>query len=107
MARNHFAIERPRKISIAIQGYDADASARAQQKKQQERAQRQKRQQQRASRAVPPKVVPGAVHHGDDDEIERLAVAAAVQPVSREAEQQLLEAFAGECMTKGGGHAHE
>lgn len=34
MARNLFAIERPRKISISIQGYDANERVRNQQKRQ-------------------------------------------------------------------------
>lgn len=34
MARNQFAIERPRKISISIQGYDASERVRNQQKRQ-------------------------------------------------------------------------
>lgn len=96
MARNHFAIERPRKISISIQGYDADASTRAQQKKQQERAQRHKRRQ----KSPPPnkpsiRQLPPAAPCGSDEDVEKLAAAAAGQPISPEAEQQLCEAFAG------------
>jgi len=94
MAKDHFAIERPRKISISIQGYDARARINEQSKKQQERAKRLKRKQKRepipTSAAAEDVVV---VHEDDAAEIEALAAAAATLPKQLEAD--LRDAFSG------------
>ncbi len=92
MAKDHFAIERPRKISISIQGYDARARITEQRKKQQERAKRLKRKQKREP--IPTSAAAEDVVHEDDDaEIEALAAAAATLPKQLEAD--LRDAFSG------------
>ncbi len=48
MAKAHFAIERPRKITIAIEGYNPRAQAQAQAQKLAEKRRRAARQQKRA-----------------------------------------------------------
>lgn len=108
MARNLFAIERPRKISISIQGYDAQARTQAQQKKQLERSKRQKRKQKAEGASAKPSTAPQSpvasnpnaaplptaqVARADDDEIEALSNAASTSPMSRQVEQELEEAF--------------
>jgi len=107
MARTHFAIEKPRKISISIQGYDAQARTQAQQKKQMERSRRQKRKQKPDSAPVKPAVSPqppasspqlaappvDQVQCDNDDEIEALAAAASSTAISRKAQQDLQQAF--------------
>lgn len=93
MAKDHFAIERPRKISISIQGYDARARITEQRKKQQERVKRLKRKLNREpipTSAIAEDVV---VHEDDDAEIEALAAAAATLPKQLEAD--LRDAFSG------------
>lgn len=48
MAKTDFAIERPRKISISIQGYDARQRVQQQQQRHKERKQRMERKQAQA-----------------------------------------------------------
>ncbi|TWO71419.1 hypothetical protein FN976_10905 [Caenimonas sedimenti] len=54
MAKSHFAIERPRRISIAIQGYDPVAKTKDQRSKQLERTRRLAR---RDAKATTPEAV--------------------------------------------------
>lgn len=93
MAKDHFAIERPRKISISIQGYDARARIAEQRKKQQERAKRLKRKQKREPIPTSAAAEDVVVHEDDDAEIEALAAAAATLPKQLEAD--LRDAFSG------------
>lgn len=91
MAKDHFAIERPRKISISIQGYDARARITEQRKKQQERSKRLQRKQKREP--VPPSTPAAAAVQVDEAEIEALATAATTMP--NQLESDLRAAFAG------------
>ncbi len=92
MAKDHFAIERPRKISISIQGYDARARVTEQRKKQQERSKRLRRKQKREP--VPASTPAGAsASQVDEAEIEALATAATTLP--NQLESDLRAAFAG------------
>jgi hypothetical protein len=99
MAKSHFAIERPRKISISIEGYNAEAQTQAQKRKQQERSLRQKRKAETAPKrqrhelgANPP---PLRRHRQEEaDELEALTRAAACQPLTSEVEKQVRAAFA-------------
>jgi len=57
MAKNHFALERPRRIKISIPGYDADAATRLQGRIQNDQRKRKKKgenQQQKAVKAGSP-----------------------------------------------------
>lgn len=57
MAKNHFALERPRKIMISIPGYDADAATRLQGRIQSDQRKRKKKgenQKQQPVQAVSP-----------------------------------------------------
>ena len=57
MAKNHFALERPRRIKISIPGYDADAATRLQGRIQSDQRKRKKKgenQQQKALQAATP-----------------------------------------------------
>jgi hypothetical protein len=86
MAKSHFAIERPRKISISIEGYNAEAQTQAQKRKQRERSQRQKRKAETAAKR----------QHRQEEagELEALTRAAACQPLTSEVEKQVRAAFA-------------
>lgn len=123
MARNHFAIERPRKISISIQGYDAQAVTKAQQKKRLESSKRQQRKGAAAQSAPPasagaapaaatqPRPTPAKANapaqpRADDDEIEALSRAAA-GPEQCSSDDQLRQALAGDALEKGAHHADE
>jgi hypothetical protein len=93
MARNHFAIEQPRKISIAIEGYDPRAQSRAQTKKLTEKRRRAERRQKR--NATGADTHPNA-SQTPDSEPEVLAIAAAESFPIGEVDlfnQQLSEAF--------------
>jgi hypothetical protein len=71
MAKKHFAIERPRKINISIEGYDPQARTLAQKRSREERARRvRRRADAAAARAI----------QKNDEEIEALNRAAATQP---------------------------
>lgn len=94
MARNYFAIEKPRTISISIQGYDAQARTTQQRRKQQERTTRLRRKQQRAASAQPtPPTEPACDQQ--DGEIEALSAAAAARTPLTRLEAELRQAFAG------------
>ena len=121
MARNHFAIEKPRKISIAIEGYDAKARIQAQQKKQFERNRRLQRKPRgaaapgtaalapepdlRTSNPAAPPSAPKTVCT-QEDEVEALGAAASSTPEAQKAEQDLRAAF-GLPRKKGGTNANE
>lgn len=66
MAKNHFALERPRKITISIPGYDADAATRLQgriqsdQRKRKKKGENQKQQPVQAA-SPPPETSPDEV----------------------------------------------
>lgn len=92
MAKDHFAIERPRKISISIQGYDARARITEQRKKQQERSKRLQRKQKREPVAAS-SPAGGSAAQVDEAEIEALATAAMTLP--NQLESDLRAAFAG------------
>jgi len=93
MAKDHFAIERPRKISISIQGYDARSRVTEQRKKQDERAKRLKRKQKREPVPVAEESPVSLATADDDAEVEALAAAAATLP--KQLEEELREAFGG------------
>lgn len=115
MARSHFAIERPRKISISIEGYNAEAQTQAQKRKQQERSRRLKRKADAATKqhhqehpeAAPPLQLvaqPSQARSSDVvEELEALNRAAAGNPLGRDVEAEVRAAFAEE----GGSHANE
>lgn len=94
MANAHFAIERPRKITIAIEGYNPRALAQAQAQKLAEKRRRAARQQKRAPvvAAVPPlPPVPDA----PSEAVEALAASALpAQDGGDLFTEQLREAFA-------------
>lgn len=105
MAKSHFAIERPRKISISIEGYNAEAQTQAQKRKQQERSRRLKRRADAAAKQQrrnhpeaalpPPAVQPPPVYRAEDvEEVEALNRAAASTPLTGEVERDLRAAFA-------------
>lgn len=93
MAKDHFAIERPRKISISIQGYDARSRVTEQRKKQEERAKRLKRKQKREPVPVVEESSASLAPADDAEGVEALAAAAATLP--KQLEQELREAFGG------------
>lgn len=112
MAKSHFAIERPRKISISIEGYNAEAQTKTQKRKLQERSQRLKRKAEAAQKrqreepppksVTPPKILSEPTLRVDDtEEIEALNRAAAAELVDSEIEQDLMAALAVEK------HSHE
>lgn len=77
MARNHFDIERPRRISIAIAGYDGAASSKARdERRAKEKARKQRAtvvaQQTRIEKAVKEATVAGAQAHADLEQINQL-----------------------------------
>lgn len=91
MARSHFAIERPRRISISIQGYDAQAQTTDQERKRSESRRRKKKrevQKEQASQASSKAALKRAA-----DEIDGLAAAAAVPTQKHTFEGELAEAF--------------
>lgn len=114
MAKSHFAIERPRKISISIDGYNAQAQTLAQQRKQQDRrrrirrktdaaAKRQRVEHPESAQPSPAALPEPAQRQHDSEDIEALNRAAATQPLTDDVERELLAAFAdGE-----GAHANE
>jgi hypothetical protein len=127
MARNHFAIERPRKISISIQGYDAQAVTQAQQKKRLERSKRQNRkaaetqpsvpadatplpiappQQQSASQVVANSSVAAPPLH-DENDIEDLGIAAAGKTRGTFSEERRNALADGSQTATGAHHANE
>ncbi|HEX2548065.1 MAG TPA: hypothetical protein VHL79_24485 [Ramlibacter sp.] len=90
MAKPHFAIERPRKIRIAIEGYDPQARVQAQRRKQQERRQRLERSAAAIQTALP------AIKDGVAARAElALPQSSTPRPVAPAdgLEQQLLDAF--------------
>lgn len=107
MAKSHFALERPRKISISIEGYNAEAQTLAQKRKQQERSSRLRRKAEAAAKrnrkehfdaapALPP-AQPAPVFRAEDvEEVEALNRAAAGKPLARDTERELRAAFAEE-----------
>lgn len=114
MAKSHFAIERPRRISIFIEGYNAEAQALAQKRKQQERSRRLQRKADAAAKELRKERSESArrvsvatrepeLHAEDLEALEALNRAAAVQPLSGEVERELRAAFADER----GAHANE
>ena len=110
MAKSHFAIERPRKISISIEGYNAEAQTNAQKRKQQERTRRlkrkadatEKRHRKEQPEAAPADHVP-TLRAEDVDEVEALSRAAASKPLAGDVERQVRAALAEE----EGSHANE
>lgn len=100
MAKTHFAIERPRKISISIEGYNAEAQTQAQKRKQQERTRRLNRKADAAAkrqRKEHPEAVPAHVptlRAEDVDEVEALSRAAASKPLASDVERQVRAALA-------------
>ena len=100
MAKTHFAIERPRKISISIEGYNAEAQTQAQKRKQQERTRRLSRKADAAAkqqRKEHPDAVPAHVptlRAEDVDEVEALSRAAASKPLAGEVEREVRAALA-------------
>lgn len=77
MARNHFDIERPRRICISIAGYDGAASSKARdERKAKEKARKQRAtvvaQQMRVEKAVKEATVAGAQAHADLEQINQL-----------------------------------
>lgn len=93
MAKDHFAIERPRKISISIQGYDARSRVTEQRKKQEERTKRLQRKQKRAPVQTAEEGPVSLAQSDDAAGVEALAAAAATLP--KQLEVELREAFAG------------
>jgi hypothetical protein len=91
MAKAYFAIERPRKITIAIEGYNPRAQAQAQAQKLAEKRRRAVRQQKRAPvvAAFPP------LPDSSSEAVEALAASALqAQDGGDPFTEQLLEAFA-------------
>ena len=110
MAKSHFAIERPRKISISIEGYNAEAQTQAQKRKQQERTRRLKRRadtEAKQRRKAHPDAAPAhhvpTLHADDVDEVEALSRAAASKPLAGEVEREVRAALSAE----EGRHANE
>lgn len=101
MAKSHFAIERPRKISISIEGYNAEAQTNAQKRKQQERSRRLKRKAEATEKrhrkehpdAAPAHHVP-TLRADDVDEVEALSRAAASKPLAGDVEREVRAALA-------------
>lgn len=78
MARNHFDIERPRRINIAIAGYDGAASSKARdERRAKEKARKQRAtvaaQQMRVEEAVTKATVAGAKAEADLEQFNRLS----------------------------------
>ena len=112
MAKSHFAIERPRKISISIEGYNPEAQAQAQKRKQLERNRRLKRKADAAAKrqrkehpeaAAPVLLANPARSREDVEELEALNRAAAGKPLTSDVEREVWAALAQE----GGSHADE
>lgn len=113
MAKSHFAIERPRKISISIEGYNAEAQTQVQKRKQQERSRRLKRKADAAAKRHRKEHPEGAplvraqqapvLREADVEEVEALSRAAAGKPLAADIERELRAAFA----VKEGAHANE
>ena len=112
MARSHFAIERPRKISISIEGYNPEAQAQAQKRKQLERNRRLKRKADAAAKrqrkehpeaAAPVLLANPARSREDVEEREALNRAAAGKPLTSDVEREVRAALA----QGGGSHADE
>jgi hypothetical protein len=92
MASSHFAIERPRRISISIQGYDAKAKTEEQKRKRFESHRRKdKRDKRRAQEALASNANASAQAAS---ELEAMSVAAG-QPAAQQApfERELADAF--------------
>lgn len=105
MARSYFAIERPRRISISIEGYTPDAQTLAQQRKQEERRRRLRRkveaaasQQAPTARLTPPI---GGEPHANAEELDALNSAAACRPSAGDCESELRAAFADDASAVG------
>jgi hypothetical protein len=114
MAKSHFAIERPRKISISIEGYNAEAQTLAQKRKQQERGRRLKRKADAAAKrdrkehpeaapALPPAQLAPVLRAEDVDEVEALNRAAANKPLAGDVEREVRAAFAEEAVSHANG----
>ena len=95
MASSHFVIERPRRISISIQGYDAKAKTEEQKRKRFEshhrKDKRDKRDKRRAQEALASNANASAQAAS---ELEAMSVAAG-QPAAQQApfERELADAF--------------
>lgn len=69
MAKNHFALERPRRIKISIPGYDADAATRLQGRIQSDQRKRKKKGESQQQR---PKATSSPAAETSPDEVQAL-----------------------------------
>jgi len=96
-----FALERPRRIRISIEGYNPEVQRQAQLRRQQKRKRRLQHEAQAAARQPAPEAAlrpsfVDAARQGDGDALEALTRAAAARPLLAEVENELRAVFADE-----------